>query len=161
QTQVQTQSGKVTVRTADGQTKEFTLNGNEPISIDQNGQQIRINRTAQGAKSIIGGTGDEATFFFTQDGPVTGAQAQDFVFVRGQAEAGQGLTYSFVSSEMGFDSSLVKGAPFSADIENETIQTLGDGNRIIHKSNGAIYRDGEGRTRRETTINAVGPFAGS
>jgi TonB family protein len=164
QTKVQTQSGKVIVRTADGQTKEVILEGNEPISIDQNGPQIRIVRDGQGAtvtSSIIGGAGQGGNFFFTQDGPATAAPAQDFIFVRGQAEAGQGLTYSFVSSEMSFDTNLVKGAPFSADIENETIQTLGDGNRIIHKSNGAIYRDGEGRTRRETTISAVGPFAGS
>ncbi|MBL8191880.1 MAG: TonB family protein, partial [Acidobacteria bacterium] len=47
------------------------------------------------------------------------------------------------------------------DIENETIKTLADGNRIIHKNSGSIARDSEGRTRRESTINAIGQFAGN
>lgn len=164
QTQTQSQSGKVVVKTADGQTKEFTVTGNEAISVDQNGQQIRINRTGQGGSvrsGVVNGTGEGNTFFFSPDGAIPGQQSQDFVFVRGQGGQEQGFTYNFVSSEMSFDNKLVKGAPFSADIENEMVQTLANGNRIVRKSGGAIYRDGEGRSRRETTINAVGPFAGN
>lgn len=160
---VQGQSEKVTVRTADGQTKEFTVDGSGAVVVDQNGQQIRINRTAQeGAvrTATITGTNVGGATFFSQDGVAHSLQSQDFVFTRGQSIGDQGGTFSFVSSEMSFDSKLVKGAPFSADVENETVQTLGDGNRIVRKSGGAIYRDGEGRTRRESTINAVGPFAG-
>jgi len=47
-------------------------------------------------------------------------------------------------------SRIVKGAPYSAQIVTETKQTLADGNVITRKSEGAVYRDGEGRTRQET-----------
>jgi hypothetical protein len=46
-------------------------------------------------------------------------------------------------------SSAVKNAPFSADEVNESVQTLADGNRIVRSSTGKIYRNSEGRTRRE------------
>ncbi|MEP6913514.1 MAG: energy transducer TonB [bacterium] len=60
---------------------------------------------------------------------------------------------------MNFDGKLVKGAPYSAQAVTETTQTLGDGNRIVNKSAAAVYRDSEGRTRREQTLRAIGPFA--
>ena len=68
-------------------------------------------------------------------------------------------TFVFVSSEMNFDGKLVKGAPYSAQAVTETTQTLGDGNRIVNKSAASVYRDSEGRTRREQTLRAIGPFA--
>ncbi len=43
----------------------------------------------------------------------------------------------------------VKGAPYSADTLSENTQTLADGNRIARKVTGRVYRDGEGRIRRE------------
>jgi hypothetical protein len=43
----------------------------------------------------------------------------------------------------------VKGAPYSADIIIQSSQTLADGNHISNKNVGHVYRDGEGRTRRE------------
>jgi hypothetical protein len=43
----------------------------------------------------------------------------------------------------------VKGLPYSAEIKSESIQTLADGNRIVQVSTGRIFRDSEGRTRRE------------
>jgi hypothetical protein len=67
--------------------------------------------------------------------------------------------FYFVTSEMSFDGKLVKGAPYSAQAVTEVVQTLGDGNRIVNKSTAAIYRDSEGRTRREQTLRAIGPFA--
>jgi hypothetical protein len=50
----------------------------------------------------------------------------------------------------------------------ESIQTLADGNRIVHKTTGRVYRDSQGRTRREDdlepgkvrTISIVDPVAG-
>lgn len=65
----------------------------------------------------------------------------------------------FLSSEMRFGDRPVKGAPYSAQFVTESTQTLGDGTRISRKSNGAVYRSAEGRTRRETTLAAVGPIA--
>jgi TonB family protein len=38
------------------------------------------------------------------------------------------------------------------------VQTLADGNRIVRKNTSHIYRDGEGRTRREFTIKVLGPW---
>lgn len=61
----------------------------------------------------------------------------------------------------------VKGAPYSADTVTENTQSLADGNRIARKVTGRVYRDGEGRTRREedhpdgtVTISIVDPVAG-
>ncbi|MEO5694245.1 MAG: hypothetical protein ABIQ72_14050 [Usitatibacter sp.] len=45
---------------------------------------------------------------------------------------------------------LVKGAPYSAEVLTESNQNLADGNVISRKTRGAIYRDGEGRTRQES-----------
>ena len=45
---------------------------------------------------------------------------------------------------------VVKGAPYSADVVTENNQSLADGNVITRKTVGAIYRDGEGRTRQES-----------
>src|SRR5215210_4821117 len=65
----------------------------------------------------------------------------------------------FLSSEMRFGDRPVKGAPYSAQFVTESTQTLADGTRISRKSNGSVYRSIEGRTRRETTLAAVGPVA--
>ena len=46
--------------------------------------------------------------------------------------------------------SAVKGAPYSADEVRESTQTLGDGTRIHNESKVSVYRDSEGRLRRET-----------
>ncbi len=43
----------------------------------------------------------------------------------------------------------VKGAPYSAQAVNEMVQSLVDGNRITHTSTSMLYRDGQGRERRE------------
>jgi hypothetical protein len=44
---------------------------------------------------------------------------------------------------------IVPNAPYSAEAVTESTQILADGNRINHKSVTRVYRDGEGRTRRE------------
>lgn len=43
----------------------------------------------------------------------------------------------------------VKGAPFSAEAVSESVQTLADGNRIVRKWTNKLYRNSEGRFRRE------------
>jgi hypothetical protein len=55
------------------------------------------------------------------------------------------------------ESKIVKGAPLSADIETESIQTLPDGNRIVQRSTSRVYRDGEGRVRREEDRGSASP----
>jgi hypothetical protein len=65
----------------------------------------------------------------------------------------------FIHNEFSFDGGLVKGAPYSAEAVTETVQTLGDGNRIVQSSSAKIYRDSAGRTRREQAFKAIGPWA--
>ena len=52
----------------------------------------------------------------------------------------------------------VVGAPYSADAVTESIQMLADGNRIRQRNETKLYRDSEGRTRREQSLNAMGPW---
>jgi TonB family protein len=74
---------------------------------------------------------------------------------------GESFSFSFMSSDMHFDSKVVKGAPYSAESVTESVQALADGNRITHNSKASIYRDGEGRTRRDQTLSHIGPWATS
>jgi len=50
----------------------------------------------------------------------------------------------------------VTNAPFSADLITETSQTLADGNHIHQTITSKVYRDSEGRTRREQAVNLNG-----
>ena len=61
----------------------------------------------------------------------------------------------FVASES-FTGKIVKGAPYSGEAVTETIQTLSDGNRIVNKFTNSVYRDSEGRTRREQSLKGLG-----
>jgi hypothetical protein len=78
----------------------------------------------------------------------------------GPVGPGGGNTFTFVTSEMSFDR-LVKGSPYSAQSVTETTQVLSDGNRIVNTNSASVYRDGEGRTRREQTLKAIGNFSPS
>jgi TonB family protein len=82
------------------------------------------------------------------------------IVIGGHGDPGA-LSFTFIASEMSFEGRVVKGAPFSAEGVSESVQTLADGNRITHRKTSAIYRDSEGRTRREETAAGVGPFAAS
>jgi hypothetical protein len=63
---------------------------------------------------------------------------------------------------MGFEGmhggKLVKGAPFSATSTSTTTQTLQNGTTINRTAQGAIFRDSEGRSRREVSFSGVGPL---
>ncbi|MBK9156364.1 MAG: hypothetical protein IPM25_19515 [Chloracidobacterium sp.] len=54
---------------------------------------------------------------------------------------------------------IVKGAPFSADAVNESIQVLADGNRIVRSTTNKLYRNSEGRFRRDMSGGSGGPLA--
>jgi hypothetical protein len=66
-----------------------------------------------------------------------------------------GADFVFVASES-FGGKTVKGAPYSAEAVTESIQTLSDGNRIVNRITSSVYRDSEGRTRREQTLKGLG-----
>ena len=57
-----------------------------------------------------------------------------------------------------FESRIVTGLPYSAEILSESIQTLVDGNRIVQHTTGRVYRDSEGRVRREEDRPSGGPY---
>jgi len=95
---------------------------------------------------LIGAPPPERNFLFGLAAPT-----QDVAYAAPQIE--------FISHEFNFDGKVVKDAPYSADIVTETIQTLGDGNRIVQNSSSKIYRDSAGRTRREQALKVVGPWA--
>jgi len=59
-------------------------------------------------------------------------------------------TAEFVSGQL-ISGPPVKGAPYSAEAVNETVQVLADGNRIVQRTTAMQYRDNEGRERREET----------
>lgn len=56
---------------------------------------------------------------------------------------------------------VVTGAPFSAVAVSESTQTLADGNHISRKTQTNLFRDGQGRFRKEVTLPAIGPLATS
>src|SRR5882757_5829736 len=90
------------------------------------------------------------------------AQQQD-VFFTAAAPAGMpGMagphTFAFVAGEL-VGGNPVKGAPYSGNAVTDTTQALADGNRIVNHATAAVYRDGEGRERREQSIPNIGPFA--
>lgn len=58
--------------------------------------------------------------------------------------------FTVMGTKFGFETKLVKGAPYSAVAVSESVQILGDGNRIRHTTSTTVYRDSAGRTRRET-----------
>lgn len=108
------------------------------------GQEKRVPREV-----VVQGEGQPRVWVDRGAGPVAMAGAQG------------DKTFTFVSTEMGIASKLVKGAPYSAQAVNESIQTLAGGNRIVRTNTSTVYRDSEGRTRREQTISVVGGFSSS
>jgi hypothetical protein len=56
----------------------------------------------------------------------------------------------------GASGAAVKGAPYSATITNESVQTLEDGTHIVQSSSGSTARDSQGRTRQDAPLPAIG-----
>jgi hypothetical protein len=71
--------------------------------------------------------------------------------------APQEATIGFIAAESapGIAASPIKGAPYSATVENAFTQTLADGTRIQRKSSAKTSRDSEGRTRMEQSPGAI------
>jgi hypothetical protein len=89
--------------------------------------------------------------------------AQTTIVRHGVMAGGEGVgpqTFEYMATQsFSFDGAVVKNAPYSAEAVTETTQRLADGNRIIRKTNATLYRDSEGRTRREEALGAIGPWA--
>ena len=65
----------------------------------------------------------------------------------------------FLSFEGGLGGKIVTGAPFTAGFSSQTTQALSDGNHIQRSTSGSLARDGNGRTRRDLSLPAIGPWA--
>lgn len=72
-------------------------------------------------------------------------------------ESGIGL----VRTEFRFGGKVIKNAPYTAEAITESTQALANGTKLSQKTVARVYRDGEGRTRREQSAAPVGPFATS
>ena len=67
----------------------------------------------------------------------------------------------FLGAEAGPPGRVVKNAPYTADMITESTQSLADGNHIKQSTTARIYRDSEGRTRTEQSLNGLGALAGN
>ena len=67
----------------------------------------------------------------------------------------------FGGFEAGLGGKTVANAPFTATFSTQTSQALNDGNQIQRTTTGTIARDSAGRTRRDLTLSAIGPWAAS
>jgi len=80
----------------------------------------------------------------------------------GPEEGGPGGPFGERIELLGFEGmhpgKIVKGAPFSASASSETTQTLQDGTIIDRTTSSALYRDSQGRFRREVTLAGFGPL---
>src|SRR5215471_10237692 len=66
-------------------------------------------------------------------------------------------TVMFVDTRFAFGA-MVKGAPYSATAVTETVQTLSDGNDITRRIEARVYRDSQGRTRREQVLDSLARY---
>jgi hypothetical protein len=132
---------------AQGQDKQQETTTKKHVFVGQDGKVVEV----PSGGVWVGGQGQEGSVHFTF--------SDSAGFVTDGHHAPQ---VQFIHNEFQFDSRVVKGMPYSADAVTETIQTMGDGNRIVRNSSAKIYRDSAGRTRREQALNAVGswPVAG-
>jgi hypothetical protein len=75
----------------------------------------------------------------------SGPQVQTAIRIGDAAEFGPiGIT-----TAMAGPMATVAGAPYSAQVVTERVQTLADGNRIEQNTSGSVARDSQGRVRRD------------
>jgi hypothetical protein len=93
----------------------------------------------------------------------TTASAQEIVFhprasthVEHFVLGGAAQQFEFVAAEPLEHEGIVTNAPFSAEAVNEFTQTLADGNRIERRYTTSLWRDSQGRTRRDQQVALVG-----
>lgn len=83
-------------------------------------------------------------FVHTQDGPgATGGKS----------------AVQFLGGEISLMGPAVTGKPYQAETSTETVQALSDGTRITRRNTSKVFRDKEGRIRREENVTAVGANA--
>jgi hypothetical protein len=74
-------------------------------------------------------------------------------------DAGVGEPIELLGLQGMHSGKVVTGAPYSATAISETVQTLSDGNQITRKTQTLLFRDSQGRFRKETAVQGFGPWA--
>ncbi len=74
----------------------------------------------------------------------------------GFAAIAQAPTFEFIAAQPAFLERTVTGAPYSAETVSETTRILADGTRIKNENTSKIYRDSEGRVRKEQEFGHIG-----
>jgi hypothetical protein len=115
-------------------------------------RNLRASALLAGALVISSGTGR------AQDAPPPPA----FDHTEGFGGPGPGGPFGERMELLGFEGlhpgKVVKGAPFSATANSETTQKLQDGTTIDRTTSSTVYRDSQGRVRREVTLSGFGPL---
>lgn len=83
------------------------------------------------------------------------SQTESNTFVRSGGTGAVVTTGGFQS----ISATSVQGAPYTATVTNESVQTLADGNRIVQTSTGSMARDSMGRTRQDAPMPLGGNLA--
>jgi archaellum component FlaG (FlaF/FlaG flagellin family) len=91
--------------------------------------------------------------------PCAFAQEGPNVMYQSQAAVPGPVTIGVAGAMIKGQSDPVQGAPYSATITNESVQTLVDGNRIVQNTTGMIARDSQGRTRHDATLPSIGSLS--
>jgi hypothetical protein len=93
--------------------------------------------------------------FFSQMASARPQQLDQQITIQGGEPAGP-VEIGFQSFRAIVPGKVVKGAPYSAVATTEMNQLLSDGNQISHKMTSNVYRDSQGRTRREENLAGIG-----
>ena len=94
---------------------------------------------------------------WAQPAPAPEPQKDTMFFVaNGAAVTPFGGQVDVLGGEGSVIGGVVKDKPYSADSVTESTQMLADGNRIVNRNEARVYRDSQGRTRREQTLNGLG-----
>ena len=114
---------------------------------------LAIPATALGLFAQSDKAADERQFTHTfQNAPFYFAQGA----IGGMISHADGLgPVALISQGFSLSGPTVTGAPYSAEEKTETVQTLADGTRITNTSTARVYRDSQGRTRREMILPSL------
>jgi hypothetical protein len=77
-----------------------------------------------------------------------------------QGDRAPNSTFEYAGGEIPLGP-IVRGAPFSGEGVTTLTQTLGDGTHISRTTTAKLYRDSDGRVRREQTILGLGELSAS
>ena len=110
-------------------------------------------QTTAAQEQAAGIAANEVRVFSTN----TEGRQDTFVFVSNAAPITPfGGSVEWISGMGAVPGAVVTGKPYSAQAITESTQILTDGNRITQRNETRIYRDGQGRTRREQTFGGLG-----